>query len=158
MRIFRACRCRHLPLPLPLPLGGRAYCGPQAATSLSSFSLMTCIAFFGCYCCCCYRNLLIIAINVFVIVFFIYCLLIPGDKVKSINLSRQPCMRFCFGFFLFLTCLQIGLASLCACFVCFLVADDDVVVVVVLACHFTFYAVAAAAYCLLRVYLRYVFL
>lgn len=49
----------------------------------------------------------------------------------------------------------------CACFVCFLVADDDdvdVVAVVVLACHFTFYAVAAAAaaYCLLRVYLRYV--
>lgn len=94
MRIFRACRCRHLPLPLPLPLVGRAYCGPQAATSLSSFSLMTCIAFFGCYCCCCYRNLLIIAINVIVF----YCLLIPGDKVKSINLSRQPCMRFCFWF------------------------------------------------------------
>lgn len=62
-------------------------------------------------------------------------------------------------FFYFLTCLQIELASLCACFVCFLVAADDdvVVVVVVLSCHFTFYAVAAAAYCLLRVYLRYVF-
>lgn len=98
----------------------------------------------------------------FLLLFFFYCLLIPGDKVKSINLSRQPCIRFCFClwfFFYFLTCLQIELASLCACFVCFLVAadDDDVVVVVVLACHFTFYAVAAAAYCLLRVYLRYVF-
>lgn len=37
----------------------------------------------------------------FLLLFFFYCLLIPGDKVKSINLSRQPCIRFCLWFFLF---------------------------------------------------------
>lgn len=157
MRIFRACRCRHL------RRGGRVL---WAATSQSGSSLSFSLMILPLHS---FHALVVVV--VFKLSQFVdncndcFCLFINWYDDNRLHNAKQererektikPCCM------LFWPAYKSSWHH-CACFVCFLVADDDddddVVAVVVLACHFTFYAVAAAAaaaYCLLRVYLRYV--